>query len=81
MKMEKENGATSLKALEYFYYHRVLTEYLTTLSDEELQTARTTIELDDIEGNKIGILDAIIQEMEYRADNKIYEERESSRAK
>lgn len=78
--MEK-NSAISLKALEYFYFHRVLTDYLTTLSDEELREARATIDLGDIEGNKINILDAIMQEMEYREDRKYFSENNTNETK
>ncbi len=75
--MKEENKMTSQEALIFFYRHHALTEYLTTLSDEELSSARTNIEVDDIKDEKIGILDAIMQEMEYRSDQNINEGRKS----
>ena len=63
--------ATSPKALEYFYSQRVLTEYLQTLSDKELLQAEMNLMVDDIIGDRIGILDAIRQEKEYRIDGNI----------
>ena len=49
---------------------RRLEEYLSTLTDEELRSASATIELDDIEGIKLNILNIIKSEMKYRIDNK-----------
>ncbi len=75
--MKEDNKMTSEEALLFFYRHHALTEYLTTLSDEELSSARTNIEVDDIKDEKIGILDAIMQEIEYRNDQTINEGRKT----
>ena len=76
--MKEENKMTTMEALVFFYRHHALTEFLTTLSDEELSSVRSNIEVDDIDDEKAGILDAIMQEMEYRSDKTIIEERNSS---
>ncbi len=67
--MEKETKKiTSLEALVFFYRHHALTEFLQTLTNKELKEAKSSIVAGDIEGERIGILDAIIQEEEYRLD-------------
>ena len=72
--MEKSIRATSSEALKFFYSHRALTEYLQTLSDEELRSAEASITVTDIDSVGEGILDAIYQEREYRNDSAILEE-------
>ena len=73
--MKEENKMTSMEALLFFYRHHAITEYLTTLSDKELFSARASIEVDDIKDEKIGILNAIMQEMEHRSEQTINEEK------
>lgn len=76
--MKEENKMTSLEALVFFYRHHALTEYLTTLSMNELAEIISRIQTNDIKGDIIGIYDAVLQEVEYRSDNEIYQERRNS---
>lgn len=75
--MTEENKMISLEALIFFYRNHALTEYLTTLSDEELLLVIRNVQANDIVGETIGIYDALLQEAEYRNDKIIYEERNS----
>lgn len=76
--MEEENKMTSMEALLFFYRHHALTEYLTTLSMNELAEIISRIQTNDIKGDIIGIYDAVLQEVEYRGDNEVYQERSAS---
>ena len=61
-----EKNEVSLKDLELIYANNRLTEYLTTLSTDELSTIKSRILCDDIIGVRIGLLSAIEDAIEYR---------------
>ncbi len=61
-----EKTEVSLKDLELIYANNRLTEYLTTLSTDELSTIKSHILCDDIIGVRIGLLSAIEDAIEYR---------------
>lgn len=77
----KSVNTTSSEALRFFYSHRALTEYLQTLTDEELNSAERSITITDIDNVGEGILDAIYQEREYRMDNSVILEEPLKRSK
>lgn len=54
------------RTLTIFLASHKLTDYLQTLSDEELHDAETNLYMDDIVGDAENILDAIRTEKEYR---------------
>lgn len=58
----------SKKTLLYFLYINRLTDFLTTLADEELERCHN-IACDDIFEDECKILDAVKQEEEYRKQN------------
>lgn len=64
--MSTERNCISLKDLEVIYANNRLTEYLATLSTEELSTIKSHILCDDIVGVRIGLLSAIDDAIEYR---------------
>ena len=77
----KSINTTSSEALRFFYSHGALTEYLQTLTDEELNSAERSITITDIDNAGAGILDAIYQEREYRMDNSVVLEEPMKRSK
>jgi hypothetical protein len=71
MKKEKIDKLASFEVLKFFYSNRALTDYLQTLTDEELEETYYSIVVDDIDDVKAAILDCVIQEKEYRADARL----------
>ena len=53
------------------YANHTLTEYLQSLSDEELEQAEMSIMADDILGIRIDILGTIRNEFEYRKSDEL----------
>ena len=60
----------SINELSVYYSEYTLSEFLKTLSLKELKSAEMNMYLDDIVGDKINILDAIKNEIEYRESDK-----------
>ena len=61
-----ERKFTSLRDLEVIYANNKLTDYLTTLSTEELSDIKRLILCDDIIGVRISLLSAVEDAIEYR---------------
>ncbi len=72
---------TSVKALKFFYSQNALTDFLQTLSDEELNKAQVNIEVTDIDDFNARLLDAIYQEKEYRQDARFIDDSSAKKGK
>lgn len=59
-----------LKEIVKYYAEYTLTEYLKTLSDEELQHILVCILCDDIIDERVNIYSAVKNEIEYRESDK-----------